>query len=155
MLFRSVEKESSKVAVVGCFFPPTDFLNYGKEGEVALGDGTLKGYWAPFDFHEVSKGKGGFAPITDPEKRKAIGKQISPVYHASKDSAPSLIIHGDADKLVPVAQSKELNEALKAAGVESELIVMRGAGHGPGVGTPTNIQKMGAFFDKHLKPAKK
>ena len=46
----AVEKESSKVAVVGCFFPPTDFLNYGKDGAVMLGRGTLKGFKAPFDF---------------------------------------------------------------------------------------------------------
>src|SRR5207247_11428380 len=36
-----VDRVSSKVAAVGCFFPPTDFLNYGKEGELCLGTGTL------------------------------------------------------------------------------------------------------------------
>ncbi|HEX4607505.1 MAG TPA: alpha/beta hydrolase, partial [Urbifossiella sp.] len=41
-----VERESSRVAAVGCFFPPTDFLNYGKEGESAVGNGTLKDFKA-------------------------------------------------------------------------------------------------------------
>ena len=35
-----------------CFFPPTDFLNYGKPGEIAVGRGILKGFKPPFDFHE-------------------------------------------------------------------------------------------------------
>jgi hypothetical protein len=42
-----VERESSKVAAVACLFPPTDFLNYGKEGEVALGGGVLKDFTPP------------------------------------------------------------------------------------------------------------
>src|SRR5262245_42524013 len=45
-----VEKESSRVQAVACFFPPTDFLNYGKPGEVALGRGVLAGLKAAFDF---------------------------------------------------------------------------------------------------------
>ena len=32
-----VDRVSSRVQAVACFFPPTDFLNYGKPGEVALG----------------------------------------------------------------------------------------------------------------------
>ena len=50
-----VGKQSSKVAAVACFFPPTDFLNYGKPGNVALGDGTLKNFRPPFDFSERDK----------------------------------------------------------------------------------------------------
>ena len=30
-----VDRVSSRVQAVGCFYPPTDFLNYGKEGERA------------------------------------------------------------------------------------------------------------------------
>ena len=32
-----VDRESSRVQAVGCFFPPTDFLNYGQPGENAIG----------------------------------------------------------------------------------------------------------------------
>src|SRR5579872_3940618 len=31
-----IDRLSSKIAVIACFYPPTDFLNYGKEGEYAL-----------------------------------------------------------------------------------------------------------------------
>lgn len=147
-----LERVSSKANAVGCFFPPTDFLNYGKEGEIALGDGTLKGFWAPFDFHEVNKDKGGFAPISDPERRKAIGKQISPVYHASKDSAPSLIIHGDKDKLVPIQQAELMVAKLKEHGVPCELVTKKGGDHGWG-GMDKDIVTIADWFDKYL-PAK-
>ena len=32
-----IDKTSSRVQAVACFFPPTDFLNYGKEGETCAG----------------------------------------------------------------------------------------------------------------------
>src|SRR5262249_20572859 len=86
-----VEQQSSKVAAVACFFPPTDFLNYGKEGESGLGEGILKDFKAPFDFHELTKeARPHYAPITDPARRREIGKQISPAYHVTKESAPAL-----------------------------------------------------------------
>ena len=43
-----VERESSVVQAVACFFPPTDFLNWGKEGEDAVGIGLLKNFEAAF-----------------------------------------------------------------------------------------------------------
>ncbi|HEV3082200.1 MAG TPA: alpha/beta hydrolase [Gemmataceae bacterium] len=45
-----IEQVSSRVQAVACFFPPTDFLNYGEPGKDALGRGTLRGFKAPFDF---------------------------------------------------------------------------------------------------------
>ena len=86
-----VERESSKVAAVACFFPPTDFLNYGKEGNVALGEGTLKGFRPPFDFWERDKDSNKLVVIADEKRREAIGKTISPITHVTKDSAPALI----------------------------------------------------------------
>ncbi|MGC1274659.1 MAG: alpha/beta hydrolase, partial [Planctomycetaceae bacterium] len=130
-----VDRESSRVAAVACFFPPTDFLNYGKPGEVALGTGVLKDFKAPFDFHELSGDGPGFfgrtfKPITDASRRLEIGRQISPINHVSSDDAPSLIIHGDADALVPIQQAEIMVEALEKSGVEAKLVVHKGGGHG-------------------------
>jgi hypothetical protein len=36
------------VQCVACFFPPTDFLNYTKPGEDAVGVGVLKSFKAAF-----------------------------------------------------------------------------------------------------------
>jgi dipeptidyl aminopeptidase/acylaminoacyl peptidase len=63
-----------------------------------------------------------------------------------------LMLHGDAAPLVPLGQSELLLDALKKAGVEAELVVIKGGGHGgPGFATPENQEKIAKFFDKHLK----
>ena len=41
-------------------------------------------------------------------------------------------MHGDQDKLVPLAQSEMLRDALAKAKVEVKLEVVKGAGHGFG-----------------------
>jgi acetyl esterase/lipase len=151
-----IDRLPSNVAVVGCFFPPTDFLNYGEEGNVALGGGTLRGFRPPFDFWEREKGTNKLVVIADEERRKAIGKSISPVYHVGKDSAPALVIHGDADRLVPIQQAELLAAAYKKAGVPFELVVKKGAAHG-WVGMDKDLATIADWFDKHLaaKPALK
>ena len=144
-----VERQSSRVQAIACFFPPTDFLNYGKPGEKALGSGVLAAFKAPFDFRELDPKTRSFVLITDEAKREAIGKQISPVNHASADDPPTLIIHGDADKLVPIQQAEILLAKLKEAGVPTELVVRKGAGHG----WPTlvkDVPLLADWFDKHL-----
>lgn len=148
-----VDRASSRVQAVACFFPPTDFLNYGKEGEVALGDGVLKGFPAPFAFKELDRKSRALKPITDRKRRLEIGKAISPAYHASKDDPPTLIIHGDADKLVPIQQAEIIIEKFKQAGVKSKLIVRKGAGHG-WAGLGKDLSLLADWFDEHLKAAK-
>ena len=149
-----IDRVSSKVQAVGCFFPPTDFLNYGKPGEDALGRGVLSGFKAPFMFRELDKNTKGFKLITDEERFKEIGRQISPINHVTADDPPTLILHGDADKLVPIQQAEILVAKLKEAGVTADLIVRPGAGHG----WKNLIQDLDLFadwFDKHLKKAGK
>lgn len=143
-----LNRVSSKANAVGCFFPPTDFLNYGKEGEVCLGTGTLKDFWAPFDFHTLVPRR-GFVPVTEMEKRKEIGKAISPAYHVTKDSAPALIIHGDTDKLVPIQQAELIIARLKENQVPCELVVKKGLQHGWG-GMDKDVVTIADWFDKYL-----
>jgi acetyl esterase/lipase len=145
-----VNRESSKVAAVACFFPPTDFLNYGKEGNVALGGGTLKNFRPPFDFWERDKATNKLVVIEDEERRKAIGKQISPITHVTKDSAPALIIHGDADTLVPIQQAERIVAKFKELGVPCELVAKTGLGHG-WKGIEKDVATLADWFDKHLK----
>ncbi|MCS6864508.1 MAG: alpha/beta hydrolase [Gemmataceae bacterium] len=145
-----VEQQSSRIAAVACFFPPTDFLNYGQEGQVALGDGVLKGFRPPFDFWERDKETNKLIVIEDQERRKAIGREISPVYHVSKDSAPALIIHGDADRLVPIQQAERIIAKFQEHQVPCELIVKKGAGHG-WKGLDQDMKIIADWFDKYLK----
>lgn len=144
-----VDKTSSRVQAVACFFPPTDFLNYGKPGENALGRGILKGFKPPFDFHEQDPTTKVFRPITDEAKIISIGKEISPINHATADDPPTLIIHGDADQLVPIQQAKLIIDKLKKEGVETKLVVKEGGSHG----WPNLLKDMtiiADWFDQHL-----
>ncbi len=54
----------------------------------------------------------------------------SPVYNAEKIHTPLLLLHGEADRNVPVEQSKELYTALKVLGRPVELVLFPGEGHG-------------------------
>jgi len=55
---------------------------------------------------------------------------VSPIYYVKKSSPPVLIIHGDADKIVPYQQSVELHKKLEEEGVKNQLITITGGGHG-------------------------
>lgn len=149
-----IDRMSSRVQAVGCLYPPTDFLNYGKEGENALGVGILQGFAPPFDFSARDPVTKRFERIIDEAKRQEIGKQISPFYHATADDPPTLIVHGDADKLVPIQQAEIIINKLKAAGVPAELVVKKGAVHG-GPQFADSFQIIGDWFDKHLAKATK
>jgi acetyl esterase/lipase len=145
-----VDRVSSRVQAVACFFPPTDFLNYGGEGKEAIGNNILAAFRASFDFHEFDNTARRFVPVTDEKRIREIARSISPVYHVTPEDPPTLIIHGDADTLVPIQQAQQIVEKLKEAKVTAELIVKPGAGHG----WPTLAQDLTHFadwFDKHLK----
>src|SRR4030095_4892857 len=103
-----VERHSSKVAAVACFFPPTDFS--GLEGPCS------KEIAPAFDFRELDKATGKFVTVS-PERRREIGREVSPITHATKGAAPTLIIHGDKDEVVPLSQSESLIAKLKDCGV--------------------------------------
>lgn len=62
-----------------------------------------------------------------------------------------MIIHGDADALVPLQQSELICEKFKEAGVACELVVKKGGGHG----WPTILMDFATianWFDKYLQP---
>ena len=135
---------------VACFFPPTDFLNYGKPGENALGRGILKGFKPPFDFQEQDpddEGASGRSP-TRPRSSRSAGRSARSTTSRS-DDPPTLIIHGDADFLVPIQQAELILDKLKSAGVEAKLVVKKGASHG----WPDIFKDMitiADWFDKYL-----
>lgn len=53
----------------------------------------------------------------------------SPTAHASAGDVPTLFIHGTRDVVVPLASSRSLFEAQRAAGVCSEYLPLDGPGH--------------------------
>jgi acetyl esterase/lipase len=63
------------------------------------------------------------------DEKMDLARQASPVTYVNARSAPFYIANGDADTVVPVAQSVELNAALQKAGVPSTLHIVPGGGH--------------------------
>jgi acetyl esterase/lipase len=154
-----VDRESSRIQAVACFFPPTDFLNYGKPGENALGRGLLSNLKAAFDFHELDSKTKSSVGVTDEEKIRSIGRAISPIEHVTAQTPPTLVFHGSADNLVPIQQSESFVQRLTEMGVKSKLIAKPGVGHayglvmGLGFGWPNLDQDLAViadWFDEHL-----
>jgi acetyl esterase/lipase len=137
----SEASEPSNVQAVVDYFGPTDFLQV----DAYLPEG--KKLWSDPD-STVSRLLG--APIkTVPEQVR----MANPIAHIDGSEPPFLILHGEDDALVPLQQSEILHQALVAAGVESELVVVKGGAHGYGGDFFTEMpgQKVLAFFQRHLQ----
>ena len=98
---------SSRVQAVVAMAPVTDFVT----------------------MHRSESGGGNVVRSMFQDKIE-LAKSFSPVTYLSRDSAPILFIHGDADKTVPIAQSQEMLELCQKVGVRSSLISLKGVPHG-------------------------
>jgi acetyl esterase/lipase len=117
-----VERESSVVQAVACFFPPTDFLNYGGPGISGVGEGPLAPLHVAFGPNALTAEGGA-----------KLGREISPIYYVTSKLPPTLIIHGDADEVVPLQQSESfVRHAQEAGAPHIKLIVRPDKGHGWG-----------------------
>jgi acetyl esterase/lipase len=130
---------SSAVQAVCVWFGPTDF---SKMDEQAAGRG-------PFRHNAANSPEslliGGPVP-EHPDRVQA----ANPVTYVTPQAPPFLIMHGDADVVVPVGQGRLLFEALQAAGVEVTFDVIEGAGHGFGGQSGELEPRVVEFFRKHL-----
>ena len=148
----SVDEVSSRVKAVACFFPPTDFINYGKENpQNKINEDFLRfaNVAAAFDFKTWDNKNKVFVSITNDSERIEKAKEVSPVYYVTSDDPPVLLIHGNKDMLVPLQQSTTLMEKLKDAKVKSELIIKDGKGHGWN-DNEDDLIKIANWFDTYL-----
>lgn len=134
-----VDRGSSAVQAAACFFPPTDFLNWGAPGDSQVGVGRVGRQFV-----------GAFGERSQPaETRPAFGREVSPFYFVTEKMAPVLIIHGDADKLVPLYQAEIFAAKAKERGATCEVIVREGKDHGwPGM--EADLEVFADWFDRHL-----
>jgi acetyl esterase/lipase len=152
-----VEQTSSRVQALACFFPPTDFLNYGEPGKIAWTT-TLNWLPAPFDFErlEPANKKKVFSQHfvkVSTEEQKEIAREMSPISWVTAGAPPILIIHGDADRVVPFEQSERLIKKLEDAKAPAKLEVRKGLDHGwPDTGP--DLKLMREWFDEHLAAKK-
>jgi acetyl esterase/lipase len=127
---------SSRVQAVCDFFGPIDLLTLvDPTGEIDLGTAQSP----------VGRLLGG--PRAE---RIELAKLASPTAHVDATDPPFLIVHGDADEIVPWAQSVTFHQILADAGVDASLYVVGLAGHGGFA--PSVYALVRAFFDRVLAP---
>ncbi|MBI3272137.1 MAG: alpha/beta hydrolase [Planctomycetes bacterium] len=135
-----VDRASSAVQAVACFFPVTDLLNLGKSTENPGDGGPPKSFVKAF----------GPRATTLPEWR-VLGRELSPIYHVGPDLPPVFLLHGDADTLVPLEQSESFVARAREAGREVELEVHPGGAHG-WLTMVFDVRRFADWFDRHLRP---
>lgn len=139
-----VDRASSEVQAVACFFPPTDFLNWSEPGDDQVGIGKVG-----------SRFQGAFGPRSETaEGRRELGQEISPINFVTSNMPPTLVIHGDADKLVPIYQAQIFQKKCQEVGAPFQLIVKPGADHGWS-GMEKDLVLFADWFDEHLRGLKR
>ena len=87
-----------------------------------------------------------------PEQNLQVYQQASPAFFVNAQSAPTLILHGNMDQLVPVSQSNLLKNKLNAAGVSNKLVIYPNEGHGwMGASLEDSYSQVQSFLAAHVK----
>lgn len=107
---------SSAVQAAVGYFGPTDFLQMDAQGSQLNHDAASS----------PESQLVGCAIQTCPDKVQA----ANPITYVDGDDPPMILMHGQADPLVPHGQSVLLYEALKAACVDVQFFSVPNAGHG-------------------------
>ncbi len=93
---------------------------------VGAGISNWTTYYVNTDIHPFTRQYLKATPWSDPE----IYALTSPMTRINQAQTPTLIQHGEFDKRVPVPNAYELYQGLQDVGVESELYIYKGFGHG-------------------------
>jgi dipeptidyl aminopeptidase/acylaminoacyl peptidase len=93
-----------------------------------------------------------FLDNADPEEAGSQVHTRSPVMHASKARTPTLLTAGAKDRCTPAGQAREFYQALIGHGVDSELVIYPGEGHGvrqfPAV--TDYLTRLVTWFEKYM-----
>ena len=136
-----VNRENAKLQAIVPWAPPADLVLLNGR----YGSGTLASL---FGLRLMERD-----PRTSPQY--VAYRDASPIRHASPDDPPTLIIHGEADEVVPIEHAKLMTKRLRNAGVETDLLTIPDGGHGavfPGRSgsAPDYVQATVDWFDRHL-----
>lgn len=84
-------------------------------------------------------------------EKAGLARAASPIFRVSKGAPPFLILHGEADSLVSVAQSEALFQKLKANGTRVSYRVYQGEEHGLRGAREQTEAEILAFLTKWLR----
>jgi acetyl esterase/lipase len=148
----AVERVPSRVQAVACFFPPTDLTNFGGSENIVDVLRQRGAVDPSFQFHDVDQKTGARTLVTDRETVLRMLREFSPVTHVTADDPPTILIHGDADKAVPLQQSRRLIDRLNEANVAARLVVREGMAHAWS-GWEADSALIAEWLDAHLRPS--
>lgn len=117
-----IHRHGCRVQALIAFFPPTDFLAWG---DMKVDPEKTPG--VPLMFKNILFA--GPAVPRSPERLKAQMMKISPAHNIPENCPPVFLVHGDADPVVPLQQSKLFHERLVAQGVDVTFIIKAGGEH--------------------------
>lgn len=78
---------------------------------------------------KIAKGMTGYDINTERKNVIEACKTISPLYY-TENTVPTLILHGNKDKIAPIRHSKRLNKMLDKTKTTHELIIVKKGNHG-------------------------
>ena len=93
----------------------------------------------------------GFDPKAPRNDIVALAHKLSPITYVNAKYPATLIVHGDSDKIVPLQQAQEMDQALGKSGVVHKLDVIPGGGHDMNTFGPGLMKALQWFKDKLLK----
>lgn len=134
---------SSRVQAVVDWFGPTDLSVMGEQA-------------GPRSFinHDATNSPEALLLGGPVRQKRELAQTANPLAYITRGDPPFLIMHGDQDQLVPLAQSTMLAKALIDAGAEVTMKTIPGAGHeGPQFRNPESRRLVEEFLSRILKVA--
>ena len=136
--------KDSPLSAVGVFFPPTDLIEFAGGRVDIHSDSKISQILRGIGFNDRLDG------VTDKQARETLTK-LSPARLVTGTEPPFLLIHGDADSVVPLSQSQLMTKALHEKGVSAKLIVKPGGGH-PWLTIHEEVAVLAEWMDENLRP---
>jgi acetyl esterase/lipase len=132
-------EQPSAVQAVVHWFGQTDLAASAARSE-------LEARLVPFLFEADLLGTNDPAQLADRARELSLLTRVSP------QAPPFLIVHGDRDRIIPVAEGFALHDALARAGARSRFELLAGAGHeDPEFDSPANLATTAAWLRAVLR----
>jgi acetyl esterase/lipase len=148
-----VDRVSSRVQAAAVLYPPTDLTNWDGKGNHFINNFQRQRdarIFGAVDFTTWNSKTFTYDPVLDTLERNRIAKEVSPLYAVTPDDPPVFIIHGDADRTVPLLHSQNFIAKLNEVGVPNRFVVRKGGKHDTTDMNP-ELQEFPDWFDKYLK----
>jgi acetyl esterase/lipase len=140
-----VNRVSAKVQAVVAYFGPVDLLSMSLTSTRASAVVSMIG--AEYQDPGAKRPMPGRAD----DAENLLYRDASPLTHVSPGDAPMLLLHGDADTTVPIAQAELMAAALGKAKVEVRLIRVAGGRHGWRFQLPESDSRPAEYWVQALK----